>query len=97
LEKYNFPNGELPTTEQVSTSTKGLFDLEDFHNFGLDYRRSLAEWELNSRDRYELIRNRNAKISGAKVFRMPIYYLKSCQAAFRSQNMLLGHFVMSKG
>ena len=71
--------------------------MEDFHNFGLDYRRSLAEWEVNSRDRYELIRNRNAKMFDAKVFRMSIYYMKLCQAAFRSQNMLLGHFVMSRG
>ena len=97
LEKYIFPNGELPTTEQVSTSIKGLFDLEDFHNFGLDYCRTLAEWEVNFRGRWEQIRKRNAKMFDTRFFRMWIYYLNACQAAFRSRNMLLWHFVMSKG
>ena len=97
MEKYIFPNGELPTTGQVSTSIKGLFDLEDFHNFGLDYRRTLAEWEVNFRSRWEQIKSRNLKMFDRRFFRMWIYYLNACQAAFRSRNMLLWHFVMSKG
>ena len=97
LEKYIFPNGELPTTEQISIAIKNLFDLEDFHNFGLDYRRTLAEWEANFRGNWEIIKARNAKIFDTRFFRMWIYYLNACQAAFRSRNMLLWHFVMSKG
>ena len=96
LEKYIFPNGELPTTEQVSCAIKGLFDLEDFHNFGLDYRRTLAEWEVNFRSKWEQIKARNVNMFDTRFYRMWIYYLNTCKAAFRSRNMLLWHFVMSK-
>ena len=74
-----------------------MFDLEDFHNFGLDYRRTLAEWELNFTRKWDQVRNRNTKVFDTRFFRMWIYYLNACQAAFRSRNMLLWHAVMSKG
>lgn len=96
LEKYIFPNGELPTVGQISKSVLGLFDMEDFHNFGLDYQRTLAEWEVNFRKRWEGIRERNVKLYTERFFRMWIYYLNCCQAAFRSRNMLLWQLVMSK-
>lgn len=96
LEKYIFPNGELPTVGQISKSLLGLFDMEDFHNFGLDYQRTLAEWEVNFRKRWEGIRERNVKLYTERFFRMWIYYLNCCQAAFRSRNMLLWQLVMSK-
>ena len=97
LEKYIFPNGELPTVGQISDSIRALFDLEDFHNFGLDYQRTLAAWEVNFRKKWEVIQDRNVKLFTERFFRMWIYYLKSCQAAFRSRNMLLWQLVMSKG
>ena len=97
LEKYIFPNGELPTVGQISTSIRELFDMEDFHNFGLDYHRTLAEWEVNFCKKWDVIRGRNIKLFSDRFFRMWIYYLNCCQAAFRSRNMLLWQLVMSKG
>ena len=96
LEKYIFPNGELPTVGQISTSILQLFDLEDFHNFGLDYSRTLAEWEVNFTNKWDEIQARDPKLFTGRFYRMWIYYLNCCQAAFRSRNMLLWQLVMSK-
>lgn len=96
LEKYIFPNGELPTVGQISEAILGLFDLEDFHNFGQDYRRTLKAWEANFCSKWDEIRARNPTMFSDRFFRMWIYYLSCCQAAFRARNMLLWQLVMSK-
>lgn len=97
LEKYIFPNGELPTVGQIARSIKHLFDFEDLHNFGMDYRRTLAEWEVNFRQRWDELRERNRSLFTDRFFRLWIYYLTCCQAAFRARNMHLWQLVMSKG
>lgn len=97
LEKHIFPNGELPTIGQISASILDLFSLEDLHNFGLDYRRTLAAWETNFRDNWDAIRGRDEAFFNARFFRKWIYYLNCCKAAFRARNMQLWQIVMSKG
>ncbi len=97
MERYIFPNGELPTINQISKSLFNLFDLEDFHNFGLDYRRTLHEWEVNFREKWDQIRAENQSLFDSRFFRMWIYYLNCCKASFRSRNMHLWQLVMTKG
>lgn len=46
-EKYIFPNGMLPSVSQIGTATEGLFVMEDWHNFGADYDRTLMAWLHN--------------------------------------------------
>jgi cyclopropane-fatty-acyl-phospholipid synthase len=41
IEKYIFPNGMLPSVSQISDAFDGLFVLEDWHNFGADYDKTL--------------------------------------------------------
>ena len=36
IEKYIFPNGQIPSVEQLAEAANGLFILEDWHNFGVD-------------------------------------------------------------
>ncbi|MCB9759408.1 MAG: cyclopropane fatty acyl phospholipid synthase [Alphaproteobacteria bacterium] len=44
LHRYIFPNGELPSTRQLARALQGLFVLEDWHNFRLDYWRTIRVW-----------------------------------------------------
>jgi cyclopropane-fatty-acyl-phospholipid synthase len=42
-----FPNGRLPSARQVSTALEGRLLIEDWHNFGPDYERTLMAWWNN--------------------------------------------------
>ena len=39
--KYIFPNSMLPSAAQIADASDGLFVIEDWHNFGADYDRTL--------------------------------------------------------
>ena len=39
-----FPEGELPGPRQIVDGAEGLFTIEDWHNFGADYDRTLMAW-----------------------------------------------------
>ncbi|MFH1968070.1 MAG: cyclopropane fatty acyl phospholipid synthase, partial [bacterium] len=41
LTKYIFPNGALPSLKQITQSAENLFLIEDVHNFGSDYGKTL--------------------------------------------------------
>ena len=45
--KYIFPNGQIPSAEQLTIAANGLFILEDWHNFGADYDKTLMAWHHN--------------------------------------------------
>jgi cyclopropane-fatty-acyl-phospholipid synthase len=47
IEKYVFPNSVLPSAAQIAEASEGLFVLEDWHNFGTDYDRTLQAWRTN--------------------------------------------------
>lgn len=97
MDKYIFPNGELPTVGQLAEAAKGLFHFEDFHNFGLDYATTLAAWEHRFRERWERIRAADPGRFDLRFFRMWLFYLGSCRAALRSRTMYLWQLVFSKG
>ena len=42
--KYIFPNGMLPTIAQISRAVEGLFAVEDWHNLGPHYDKTLMAW-----------------------------------------------------
>jgi cyclopropane-fatty-acyl-phospholipid synthase len=41
IEKYIFPNGKLPSARQMTSVLEGRLLIEDWHNFGPDYDRTL--------------------------------------------------------
>ncbi|WP_266160657.1 cyclopropane fatty acyl phospholipid synthase [Dyella silvatica] len=47
IEKYIFPNSVIPAASQVTEALQGLFVVEDWHNFGADYDRTLTAWQSN--------------------------------------------------
>ena len=72
--KYIFPNGVLPSIAQIGKAAEELFVMEDWHNFGLDYSRTLLSWHKNFNEGWEQIKNNY----DANFFRMWNYYLLSC-------------------
>lgn len=92
IERYIFPNGMLPSPSQVAAAWEGLFVLEDWHNFGPDYDRTLMAWHTNFNRNWETLRSRYDE----RFRRMWNYYLLSCAGAFRARDNQLWQIVLSK-
>ncbi|MBI2043644.1 cyclopropane fatty acyl phospholipid synthase [Candidatus Pacearchaeota archaeon] len=93
INKYIFPNGVLPSLKQVFSYSEKFFVLEDIHNFGPYYYRTLAEWEKNFRRGWPKLRKNYSE----RFYRMWRYYLLICAGAFRARYIQLWQFVFSKG
>ena len=92
IDKYIFPNGELPTLGQVVEASEPLFVVEDVHNFGADYDKTLMAWNANFEANWPNFRDR----FDDAFYRMWRYYLLSCAGAFRAREIQLWQFVLSK-
>ena len=92
IDKYIFRNGELPSVAQIGDSVAGLFVVEDLHNFGADYDRTLMAWHAN----FEAAWPRFADQLGERFYRMWRYYLLCCAGAFRARELQLWQWVLSK-
>lgn len=92
IDKYIFPNGELPAMDQIAGAASGLFVTEDVHNFGADYDRTLMAWYAN----FERGWPQFCDQLGEQFHRMWKYYLLSCAGLFRSREAQLWQWVFSK-
>ncbi|SEN20321.1 cyclopropane fatty acyl phospholipid synthase [Halomonas caseinilytica] len=92
IDKYIFPNGELPALGHITDAAEELFVVEDLHNFGADYDKTLMAWHAN----FEANWHRFADTYGERFYRMWRYYLQSCAGAFRARDIQLWQFVLSK-
>jgi cyclopropane-fatty-acyl-phospholipid synthase len=90
--KYIFPNGMLPSVKQIGETMEGLFVMEDWHNFGPDYDKTLMAWYQNFDRHWPLYE----KTYGGQFYRMWKYYLLSLAGAFRARRIQLWQIVMSK-
>jgi cyclopropane-fatty-acyl-phospholipid synthase len=91
FDKYIFPNGILPSVAQIGAAVDKIFTLEDWHNFGADYEKTLLAWHENFNSHwYEL-----AHIYGERFYRMWRFYLLSMAGAFRSRHVHLWQLVLS--
>lgn len=80
--KYIFPNGMLPSTAQISKAMEGLFVMEDWHNIGNDYDKTLMAWYNNFIANWAFLKNRYSE----RFFRMWEYFLLSSAGTFRARN-----------
>ncbi|OXS15540.1 cyclopropane-fatty-acyl-phospholipid synthase [Zobellella denitrificans] len=93
IDKYIFPNGELPSVGQVGDAVDQLFVVEDLHNFGADYDKTLMAWHANFEQAWPRFRER----LGERFYRMWRYYLLACAGAFRARDIQLWQWVLAKG
>ncbi len=92
INKYIFPNGMLPSAQQITGAVEGLFVIEDWHNFGPDYDKTLMAWWQNFDQHWPELKEKY----GDRFYRQWSYYLLSCAASFRVRNNQLWQIVLSK-
>lgn len=92
IHKYIFPNGILPSIKQIGSAIEKLFVMEDWHNFGADYDKTLMAWHHNFQQHWPELKNDYDH----HFYRMWNYYLLSCAGAFRARDINLWQIVLSK-
>ncbi|WP_084605020.1 cyclopropane fatty acyl phospholipid synthase [Desulfonatronum thioautotrophicum] len=92
ITKYIFPCGMLPSITQIGKAAEGRFVIEDLHNFGPHYDKTLMAWNRNFQAAWPTLRDRYDQ----RFKRMWEYYLLSCAGAFRARQIQLWQVVMTK-
>jgi len=92
IARYIFPNSMLPSAAQVTAAFEGLFVLEDWHNFGTDYDRTLQAWRLNVENAWPQL---DPQRYDERFKRMWRFYLAASMASFRCRHAQLWQLVLS--
>jgi len=87
-----FPEGELPGARQIVDCAEGLFTIEDWHNFGADYDRTLMAWHARFTEARDDLREHYDEA----FCRMWNYYLLCCAGLFRARGTHLWQVVFSR-
>ncbi len=91
LDRYIFPNATIPSASGLTAAYTGQFNLEDWHNFGVDYDRTLMAWHARLEQASDDMQVRRDE----RVQRLWRYYLLSCAASFRVRKNQLWQIVFS--
>ncbi len=92
INTYIFPNGILPSTTLITKAAEPSFVLEDWHNFGPYYDKTLMAWYANFTEQWPEL----SKHYDERFRRMWTFYLLSCAGAFRARSIQLWQIVYSK-
>lgn len=84
-DKYIFPNAVIPTLAELARATDDLLVVEDVHNIGPDYDRTLLAWWSNFEEAWPSLRAQY----GETFYRMWKFYLMTSAAQFRSRALNL--------
>jgi len=93
IDKYIFPNGCLPSVRHIANASEAHFVMEDWHNFGADYDRTLMAWH----SRFLACWPDIAENYSDRFKKMFSYYLNACAGAFRARDIQLWQVVFSRG
>lgn len=93
IHKYIFPNGVLPSIQQIGKASENFFVMEDWHNFGAYYDQTLMAWYANFVKNWDSLK----EYYDEAFYRMWKYYLLACAGAFRARDIQLWQIVFSKG
>lgn len=92
IAKYIFPNGMLPSTAQIGRAAEDLFVIEDWHNLGPNYDKTLMAWNDGFQHAWPRLKNHYDEA----FKRMWEYYLLSCAGAFRARSIQVWQIAMTK-
>ena len=92
MDKYIFPGGMIPSVKQIGKSAEGSFVMEDWHNFGADYDKTLMQWFYNFDNGWDELKVNYSD----RFYRMWKYYLLASAGSFRSRKNNLWQVVFSK-
>lgn len=93
IRTYIFPGNELPTLVDYARAIEGVFLIEDVHNIGPDYDKTLMAWHANFVKHYPKL---DHSVYDERFFRMWSYYLLSIAATFRTRKIQLYQIVMRR-
>lgn len=91
IREHIFPNSALPSQATIAHAFGPRFVLEDWHNFGAYYDKTLLAWHRNFEAAWPRFRDRY----GDAFERMWRYYLLSCAGSFRARTIQLWQLVLS--
>jgi cyclopropane-fatty-acyl-phospholipid synthase len=92
-DKYIFPNGILPRIEHIGKAIEDIFVMEDWHNFSVDYEKTLLAWYTNFEAHWGTLQRKYSK----RFYRMWKYFLLCYAGAFHARDNQLWQIVLSKG
>lgn len=92
ITKYIFPHGMLPSIQLIGKAIEKHFVMEDWHNFGADYDKTLMSWYENFKKVWPTLKTQYDE----RFYRMWTYYLLSCAGTFRARDTQLWQVVLSK-
>jgi cyclopropane-fatty-acyl-phospholipid synthase len=81
----------LPSAAQITSAVEGQLILEDWHNFGPDYDRTLMAWHHNINSRWD-----DLPAYDERFRRMWNFYLLVSAGGFRSNYLSLWQMVFSR-
>ena len=93
INKYIFPNGCLPSMRHIVDASADHFVMEDWHNFGADYDKTLMAWHARFMEAWPALAGHYSE----RFKRMFSYYLNACAGAFRARDLQLWQVVFSRG
>ena len=82
----------IPSVAQIGKAIENKFILEDWHNIGPFYDRTLIEWLKRFKNTWPKLSNKYDD----RFYKMWIYYLSCCAATFRAKKNDLWQIVFSK-
>ncbi len=91
INTYIFPNGALPTIAQIGKSVEKIFVMEDWHNFGACYDKTLLAWYQQFIHGWDKLKEKYDH----RFYRMWTFYLLSCAGCFRARSTELWQIVFS--
>ena len=94
--KYIFPNSQLPSLSQITEAISYKFTVEDVHNFGQYYAKTLKAWR-NNFDPAEINNTLSENRLSKSFIRMWNAYLIMSQIGFERNRIFLHQIVLSRG
>ncbi|GAB7535645.1 cyclopropane fatty acyl phospholipid synthase [Burkholderia sp. 3C] len=93
IDRYIFPNGKLPSIREIADAVEPWFVVEDWHNFGNDYDRTLMAWWERFEHAWPTLQDRYDR----RFYLMWKYYLLCCAGFFRSRQGQLWQVILTHG
>lgn len=92
MTKYIFPGGMTPTPGQLCAATERRLVIEDIHNIGADYDKTLLAWWANFDRHWPELKDQY----GDRFYRMWRYFLHYTAGSFRARYNNVWQVVVSK-
>ena len=91
IRRYIFPNSVLPSAKQLTDAIENVFVLEDWHNFGSYYDKTLMHWFQNFHNNWHRLKDNYDE----RFYRMWKFYLLACAGTFRARVNQVWQIVLS--